>query len=166
MDDNGSGVTAVLEVKSGYFFKLVKRNFLTLPLICKPIKVARAMTEGGCRPKHSIIFVAFDLEEVGCVGSIFFVRDFLIEQVLKPHGAKLKGAFILDTIMNYNETRMSQTLSPEWQKALPEFWEDVKVLVLLNKLLLFIKLKFLNCRQKTKLETFWQFYTEKTWIPF
>lgn len=85
------------------------------------------MTEGGCRPKHSIIFVAFDLEEVGCLGSIFFVRDFLIEQILKPHSAKLKGAFILDTIMNYNETEQSQTLSPEWQKALPDFWKDLEV---------------------------------------
>lgn len=85
------------------------------------------MTEGGCRPKHSIIFVAFDLEEVGCLGSIFFVRDFLIQQILLPHGAKLKGAFVLDTIMNYNETQFSQTLSPEWQTALPFFWEDIQV---------------------------------------
>ncbi|XP_032776935.2 uncharacterized protein LOC116915901 [Daphnia magna] len=101
MDDNGSGVTAVLEV-------------------------ARAMTEGGCRPKHSIIFVAFDLEEVGCLGSIFFVRDFLIQQILQPYGAQLKGAYVLDTIMNYNETQFSQTLSPEWQTALPLFWEDIQ----------------------------------------
>ena len=90
------------------------------------------MTEGGCRPKHSVIFVAFDLEEVGCLGSIFFVRDFLIQQVLQPHGAKLKGAFILDTIMNYNETQFSQTLSPEWQSALPFFWEDLQVIDFIN----------------------------------
>lgn len=85
------------------------------------------MTEGGCRPKHSIIFVAFDLEEVGCLGSIFFVRDFLIQQILQPYGAQLKGAYVLDTIMNYNETQFSQTLSPEWQTALPLFWEDIQV---------------------------------------
>lgn len=85
------------------------------------------MTEGGCRPKHTVIFVAFDLEEVGCLGSIFFVRDFLIPQVLQAHGAKMKGAFILDTIMNYNETQFSQNLSTEWQKALPAFWADLKV---------------------------------------
>jgi hypothetical protein len=90
------------------------------------------MTEGGCRPKHSVIFVAFDLEEVGCLGSIFFVRDFLIQQVLQPYGAKLKGAFILDTIMNYNETQFSQTLSPEWQSALPFFWEDLQVIDVIN----------------------------------
>lgn len=127
------------------------------------------MTEGGCRPKHSIVFVAFDLEEVGCLGSIFFVRDFLIQQVLKPHGAKLKGAYILDTIMNYNETHMSQTLSPEWKKALPEFWEDLKVLSLRHIALLEIsKIYPLSklCRQKTRLVTFWQFSTEKMWMLF
>ena len=86
------------------------------------------MTESSCRPRHSIIFVAFDLEEVGCLGSIFFVRDFLIPQVLLAHGgAQLQGAFILDTIMNYNDTQFSQTLSPEWSNALPHFWSDIKV---------------------------------------
>ena len=89
------------------------------------------MTEGGCRPKHSIIFAAFDLEEVGCLGSIYFVRDFLIPQVLAAHGAKMRGAFILDTIMNYNETQFSQHLSPEWQRALPTFWSDLQVMHLL-----------------------------------
>ena len=88
---------------------------------------ARALTEGSCRPQNSIIFVAFDLEEVGCLGSIYFVRNFLIPHVLQAHGgAKIKGAFILDTIMNFNETHFSQTLSPEWQKALPELWLDLK----------------------------------------
>ena len=90
------------------------------------------MTEASCRPRHSIIFVLFDLEEVGCLGSIFFVRDFLIPQILLAHGgAKLKGAFILDTIMNYNDTQYSQTLPPEWQKALPDFWTDIEVFNLL-----------------------------------
>lgn len=86
------------------------------------------MTEASCRPRHTIIFVLFDMEEVGCLGSLFFIRDFLIPQILQAHnGAKLKGAFILDTIMNYNQTEYSQTLPPEWQKALPDFWTDLEV---------------------------------------
>lgn len=65
---------------------------------------------------------------VGCLGSIFFVRDFLIPKVLEAHGgARLQGAFILDTIMNFNDTQFSQTLSPEWQAALPDFWNDIQV---------------------------------------
>jgi len=101
MNDNGSGVTALLEV-------------------------ARALTEGLCRPHTSVIFVAFDLEEVGSVGSIYFIRNFLVPTVLSASGAKLKGAFILDCIMNFNETQFSQTLSPEWQEALPEFWQQLQ----------------------------------------
>jgi len=38
-----------------------------------------------------------------------------------------EGAFILDTIMNFNESQFSQIMSPEWQEALPEFWTDLQV---------------------------------------
>ena len=52
-NDNGSGLAAMLEV-------------------------ARALVESGCRLKYSVIFVAFDQEEVGAQGSHEFVRSFLI----------------------------------------------------------------------------------------
>ena len=91
-------------------------------------QIARAMTEASCRPRNTIIFVAFDLEEVGCLGSMYFVRDFLVPHVLEAHGgATLKGAYILDTIMNFNRTQFSQTLSPEWKKAIPDFFDDLAV---------------------------------------
>lgn len=66
-DDNGSGTAAMLEV-------------------------ARAVAESGCSPKHSIIFVAFDLEEVVSQGSLVFIKDFL-SQILKtglPHDLPLE----------------------------------------------------------------------------
>lgn len=67
------------------------------------------------------------------MGSMYFVRDFLIPRVLNVHeGARVKGAYILDTIMNYNETQFSQILSPEWQKALPVFSENLKVILNLD----------------------------------
>jgi len=56
------------------------------------MQVARAVTEGSCRPRTSIIFVAFDLEEMGCIGSFYFVRNFLIPTALAVNGAKLKGS--------------------------------------------------------------------------
>ena len=94
--------------------------------------MARALTEASCRSKHSIIFVAFDLEEVGCLGSMYFVRDFLVPHVLKAHGgARLKGAFILDTIMNFNESQYSQTLSDEWKNAVPDLLTDLTVRIVL-----------------------------------
>ena len=53
LNDNGSGVVAVLES-------------------------ARALAEAGCSLRYSVIFVAFDKEEVGSQGSHEFVRSFLV----------------------------------------------------------------------------------------
>lgn len=66
-DDNGSGTAAMLEA-------------------------ARAISHSGCTPKYSLIFVAFDLEEVGSQGSLLFIKDFL-SQILKtdsPHDVPLE----------------------------------------------------------------------------
>ena len=52
-NDNGSGLAAMLEV-------------------------ARALVESECRLMYTVIFVAFDKEEVGSQGSHEFVRSFLV----------------------------------------------------------------------------------------
>ncbi|XP_037078182.1 uncharacterized protein LOC119099179 isoform X2 [Pollicipes pollicipes] len=89
-DDNGSGVAAMLEA-------------------------ARALSENGCRPEFSLLFVAFDLEEVGGAGSMAFIHQFLNAKILEPAGwPDAQGAFILDTIMNYNATRGVQTVPAPW----------------------------------------------------
>ena len=61
LDDNGSGLSAMLEL-------------------------ARALNHGKCSAKYSIILVAFDLEEVGSQGSLVFVQDFLIARVIEAGG--------------------------------------------------------------------------------
>jgi len=54
MNDNGSGVTAVLETASA---------------------LASAVRSSGCtRPRHSVVFALFDLEEAGGQGSLAFVQ--------------------------------------------------------------------------------------------
>ncbi|XP_021968029.1 uncharacterized protein LOC110863097 isoform X2 [Folsomia candida] len=104
-DDNGSGTAAMLEA-------------------------ARAISHSGCTPKYSLIFVAFDLEEVGSQGSLLFIKDFL-SQILKtdsPHDVPLErfqGAFIMDTIMNMNETEGSQTFPRDWSLLLPDVYDVV-----------------------------------------
>ena len=60
LDDNGSGVAAMMELAR-----------------------ARALSHGECSPKHSIILVAFDLEEYGSQGSLIFVQDFLIPKIAR-----------------------------------------------------------------------------------
>ena len=52
-NDNGSGLAAMIEI-------------------------ARALVQSSCRLKSTVIFVAFDKEEVGSQGSHEFVRSFLI----------------------------------------------------------------------------------------
>ena len=52
-NDNGSGLATMLEV-------------------------ARALVESKCRLMSTVIFVAFDKEEVGSQGSHEFVRSFLV----------------------------------------------------------------------------------------
>ncbi|ODN05151.1 Aminopeptidase YwaD [Orchesella cincta] len=104
-DDNGSGVAAMLEA-------------------------ARAIAHSNCRPKYSIIFVAFDLEEVGSQGSLVFIKDYLME-ILKSNFpnelgvSRFQGAFIMDTIMNFNDTDGSQIFPTEWSLALPEVYDQI-----------------------------------------
>jgi hypothetical protein len=58
-NDNGSGVATLLEL-------------------------ARLIVESKCRPKNSIVFVAFDLEEMGAQGSQEFVNRFFVSRTLIP----------------------------------------------------------------------------------
>ena len=65
-DDNGSGVSAVLEAAA---------------------TLARAKCH---KNEHSIIFVLFDMEEPGCHGSLEFIRTFLIPQFVE-RGIQIQG---------------------------------------------------------------------------
>jgi len=89
-NDNGSGVAAMIEV-------------------------ARALVKSKCKLKYSIIFVAFDKEEVGSQGSHEFIRGFLVPTIFKGSGwPEFQGAIIMDTIMNYNTSSGSQLMPEAW----------------------------------------------------
>jgi len=95
MDDNGSGVAAVLEL-------------------------ARALYHGKCENKYSVILVAFDLEEFGSQGSLVFVQDFLIPRVLEAGGyPKFTGAIIMDSLLHHNTSKDSQDMEKEWVEQVP-----------------------------------------------
>ncbi|CAG7784783.1 unnamed protein product [Allacma fusca] len=104
-DDNGSGVAAMLET-------------------------ARAIAHSACKPKYTIIFVAFDLEEVGSQGSLIFIKEYLMK-VLKLNFPKevgmaaFQGAFIMDTIMDFNDTEYSQTFPTDWSLVVPDVYDEV-----------------------------------------
>ena len=95
LDDNGSGVAAMMEL-------------------------ARALNHGKCRPKFTVIMVAFDLEESASQGSLVFVQDFLIPKLLRKTGSRMRGAIILDSILHYNDTVGSQSIGQEWERLVPD----------------------------------------------
>ncbi|XP_042896988.1 uncharacterized protein [Parasteatoda tepidariorum] len=96
VDDNGSGLAVMLEV-------------------------ARIITEARCRLNHTLMFVAFDHEENGAMGSNYFVDHYLIPEELKRARARFQGAFILDGILNYNDVPNTQELPIDYAESLPGF---------------------------------------------
>lgn len=43
------------------------------------LEAARVLAQTCSKPKYSIIFVAFDLEETGSQGSLVFIKDYLVQ---------------------------------------------------------------------------------------
>ena len=102
LDDNGSGVAAMMEL-------------------------ARALSHGECSPTYSVILVAFDLEEYGSQGSLVFVQEFLIPTVLRAGGyPEFRGAIIMDSILYHNNTDQSQTMEEKWAEQVPKAFRDIK----------------------------------------
>jgi hypothetical protein len=101
-NDNGSGVAALLEV-------------------------ARVLVKHKCKLQNSIVFVAFDLEEVGCQGSLEFVHRFLLPHVLKRFGQKeWAGAIVADTLLAFNDSLGSQHLPDSVRTLLPDLAKALK----------------------------------------
>ncbi|KAJ7381122.1 hypothetical protein OS493_004720 [Desmophyllum pertusum] len=119
VDDNGSGITALLQA---------------LKLYTSPDKLK-------CSRDHTLLFVAFDLEEgqpksnVSCslsgncscarglCGSDFFVKN--LTQSLKSTGAGFQGALVLETILNYNNTPNSQMFPSVFQTYFPQAYQQL-----------------------------------------
>ena len=98
LDDNGSGAAALLEL-------------------------ARALSQGNCSNNNTIILAHFDLEEMGGLGSIEFVQEFLLPRILldpqlRPR-CEFSGAVILDCVLNYNNTNHSQDIEEDWATLVP-----------------------------------------------
>ena len=74
-------------------------------------EIARILASAQCfKPDFSVMFVVFDAEESGCKGSQEFIASHL-----KPHlkitGGSIQGAYILDTLLNYDSRPGSQHYS-------------------------------------------------------
>ncbi|VDI22130.1 Hypothetical predicted protein [Mytilus galloprovincialis] len=112
VDDNGSGVAAMLEV----------------------VRQITNINNSGYKSKNTIIFVSFDLEEYGGLsGSRNFLQDWLTPWLIKNYGStipeKLQGVIILDTIMEYNTSSQSQVFPlgalDQFQQFFPSAVESI-----------------------------------------
>ncbi|XP_052796151.1 uncharacterized protein LOC128228718 [Mya arenaria] len=107
VDDNGSGVTAMLE----------------------SLRQIAAGNKGGKRRKNTIIFMAFDHEEYGLIGSKFAIEQWLLPWLTQNYGQQVEslkpnGIIILDTVMNYNSSAKSQIIPPEAVKTFQDYFPE------------------------------------------
>ena len=98
LDDNGSGAAALLEL-------------------------ARALSQANCTNNNTVILAHYDLEEMGGLGSLEFVQEFLLPRILldsqlRPR-CEFAGAIILDCVLNYNNTQHSQDIEEDWTTLVP-----------------------------------------------
>ncbi|XP_077981850.1 uncharacterized protein YfbL-like [Glandiceps talaboti] len=108
VDDNGSGIAALLEA-------------------------ARLVTSETCETTNTIVFVAFDLEEMqeeagkGVIGSEHFVNDWLIDFLVNGDGtnSSFKGAIVLETLMNFDSGENAQTFSQGFKVLFEDVYNRV-----------------------------------------
>ena len=106
VDENGSGVAALLEVT----------------------RQITELNKNGTKRGNTIIFVSFDLEEENNYGSEHFIHTWLDNWLRKHYRSRLNphGIIILDTLMNYNTTNYSQDLPPTYKDNFKETYESIK----------------------------------------
>ena len=111
VDENGSGVAALLEVTG----KIMEMN------------------KQGTKRGNTIIFVSFDLEEENQFGSKHFVQNWLPNWLLANYGSDSRmvtpqGIIILDTLMEYSTKNNSQSFPEEIDVngSFPETYESIK----------------------------------------
>ncbi|KZS20474.1 Uncharacterized protein APZ42_012860 [Daphnia magna] len=111
IDDNGSGVVAMLEVARGLADAIVNRKAILL---------------------NTIMFVAFDIQNefsdgLGQTGgSDFFVKEKLATILDEQPKPGFLGAIVLDSVMNYNSSTGSQVLPSGFDKSFPEAFSQVQ----------------------------------------
>lgn len=71
------------------------------------LEAARHLSQLKGKLDHTILFVHFDLEEYGLLGSRAFVRDYLISHEILDKKRTFLGAIIADMVLNYDPNPFS-----------------------------------------------------------
>lgn len=64
------------------------------------LELARLLKDFRFKLNYSIIFIWFDFEEIGALGSFSFVNHYLIPNYLRKERASFVGAVILDMLLD------------------------------------------------------------------
>lgn len=102
VDDNGAGVAAMLEV-------------------------IRQITQMGTKRKNTIMFVSFDGEELSYIGGYAFTQNWIAPYLLSNYGQAATtlvpyGVIVMDTMMNYNNTKKAQVIPPQYLAQFQKFF--------------------------------------------
>lgn len=89
------------------------------------LELARMLSNLKGKLDHTIIFVNFDLEEAGVLGSYAFVREHLIPNELIERKATFLGAYCIDMVLNYNTSANSQQIPEDTVEEAPRAAEQI-----------------------------------------
>ncbi|KAI2811315.1 hypothetical protein BLOT_002489 [Blomia tropicalis] len=87
------------------------------------MELARVLHEHRCALNMTIMFVLFDMEEDGLYGSKTFVRDYLFPVEIGMRHVPVKGAIVIDMLLEYDTDPGSQDTShlgplvPSWRES-------------------------------------------------
>ena len=70
------------------------------------LELARLLKDFRFKLNYSIIFIWFDFEEIGALGSFSFVNHYLIPNYLKKESSSFVGAIILDMLLSGNQKKI------------------------------------------------------------
>lgn len=99
------------------------------------LELARLLKDFRFKLNYTILFVWFDFEELGALGSMSFVDHFLMPNYLKKANYTFEGVIILDMLMNINrEQKIEQIERMKVRKCISstKYWVLIKIWLILQ----------------------------------
>jgi len=84
------------------------------------VELARRVAHLKGKLNHSIVFVNFDLEEAGLLGSYAFARSVVIDKLIRQEKRKYLGTYAIDMTLNYDPRPNSQTVPRDIRNDMPQ----------------------------------------------
>ena len=86
------------------------------------LELARLVHEAKVQLDYTIMFVMFDFEEYGSIGSYYFVDEWLIPKELRNTNTQFLGLYNLDMVLSYNATPGSKVIHEHFANVRTLSW--------------------------------------------